>query len=243
MSGKERRFFRKLRFTLDAALTLVLLLGVFFALTSRAYTEEARFRRAERAALAGPAEIIDRFDLQEHWPGVYYRRLLIADDGEEMLFYLIWENGSGSLFRREKTDGLLMTALPSQGHIEYGRNTALPLFLFVDDPRAVEAEVTLHLSDTLEIELRQGRGGREIPVKARDGYARERFFLFTVPMPENRWSRRWELMGELAESNAYNWTVAAEFPASIRLYDVSGALLETREYVIRSPGTTRTVRE
>ena len=67
--------------------------------------------------------------------------------------------------------------------------------------------------------------------------------MFTIPVPENRWSKRWELLGELAEINSYVWTVTTEFPAIIRLYDISGALLETREYLIQSPGITGTVRE
>lgn len=245
MREKGRQRLRKLRFFLDALLALLLLAGVFLALADRAYTEDARFRRAEKAALAGPGKILDRFDLPEHWPGVDYRRLLIADDGEEILFFPVYENpnpllGYGSIFRREKTDGLLLTTLPSWGYMAYGdKHTAVPLFLFADDPRAVGAEVTLRLSDDVVIELRQGRGGREIPREDRDGYAREAFFLFNIPVPENPASRSWTLLEELAKSNSWSMTVSAQFSASIRLYDVSGALLETREYVILSPGLTR----
>ncbi len=250
MSGREKRTARKIRFSLDALLSAALLIGVFFAVTSRSYTETGRFRRAERANLVGPSEIIDRLDLPEHWTEVGYDRLMIGDDGEEILFYPLRKKtelgtiyGDWPLFRREKTDGLLLTTLPSNGLSGYGaRNTAVPLFLFVDDPRAVRAEVTLRLSDSIEIELAQGRG-RDVPQVKRDGFAREHFFLFTIPVPENRWSKRWELLGELAEINSYVWTVTTEFPAIIRLYDISGALLETREYLIQSPGITGTVRE
>ena len=231
---------RKIRFFLDALLSLVLLIGLFLALTSRGYTETARFRRAERASLVGPAEIIDRFDLPEHWPRVNYDRILLADDGEEILFYLAYDNGRGTLYRREKTDGLLLATLPTWGALtERKGDMAVPLFLFVDDPRAVKAEVTLRLSENETIELRQGRGSRATPLEDRDGYARERFFLFNIPVTGDRPSRRRLLLWDLAESNSYTWTVETRFPADIRLYDASGALLETREYVIQSPGTDK----
>ena len=65
MREKGRPGLRKLRFFLDVLLTLLLLLAVAAALSSRVSGEEARFRRAEKADLAGPSEIIGRFDVPE----------------------------------------------------------------------------------------------------------------------------------------------------------------------------------
>ena len=155
MSGKEKQTSRKLRFILDALLSLILLLAVFVALSSRmANREVTRFRRAEKAALVGPSEILDRIDVREEWPSVNYDRLLIGDDGEEILFYLIPENGNGFLWRREKTDGILLTPLYNVNWV-FGtprrRDGVLPLFLFSDEPEAVRAEVQIRLSDTFPL--------------------------------------------------------------------------------------------
>ena len=233
MSGKEKQTSRKLRFILDALLSLILLLAVFVALSSRMPNREVtRFRRAEKAALVGPSEILDRIDVREEWPSVNYNRLLIGDDGEEILFYLISENGNGFLWRREKTDGILLTPLYNVNWV-FGtprrRDGVLPLFLFSDEPEAVRAEVQIRLSDTFRLELSQVRG----KAAAGEETVRERYFLFSVPLPVSRSSAQAQLMQELAATNQITFS-SGEFPAVIRLYDGEDQLLETREYTIRS---------
>ena len=233
MSGKEKQTSRKLRFILDALLSLILLLAVFVALSSRmANREVTRFRRAEKAALVGPSEILDRIDVREEWPSVNYDRLLIGDDGEEILFYLIPENGNGFLWRREKTDGILLTPLYNVNWV-FGtprrRDGVLPLFLFSDEPEAVRAEVQIRLSDTFRLELSQVRG----KAAAGEETVRERYFLFCVPLPVSRSSAQAQLMQELAATNQITFS-SGEFPAVIRLYNGADQLLETREYTIRS---------
>ena len=233
MNGSRRSRSRKRRFFLDALLALVLLLAVLAALSSRARREETRFRRAEKAALAGPSELLDRMDVPEDWPDVGYDRLLIGDDGEEILFYLSREDGDGSLLRREKTDGLLLTPAPYWNPIRRAQWTkgeaVLPLFLFADDPAAVRAEVHIRLSAEIDVDLAQTRGG----TGGGDDSVRKPFFLFRIPIPELR-LRRAELLQELQETNAYSALGQGEFPAVIRLYDGEGRLLETREYTVRS---------
>ena len=56
-----RRITRKHRFCLDVSLTLLLLLAVIATVGIPAVGDEARFRRAEKAGLAGPSEILDLF--------------------------------------------------------------------------------------------------------------------------------------------------------------------------------------
>ncbi len=234
MSKKGRPGLRKLRFFLDALLTLLLLMAVAAALSSRARGEEARFRRAEKADLAGPSEIIGSFDVPEDWPRVNYDRLLLGDDGEEIFFYLIREGGNSFLFRREKTGGILLTPAPSwnlKGTTPWrGEETVLPLLLFAEDPAAVRAEVRIRLSDAWEPELTGGA----LETGEGEGFASGRVFLLRIPVPKN--ARHWkaELMQALLETNdvvAPGW---GEYPAVIRLYDEENALLETREYTVRS---------
>ena len=129
---------RKRRFFLDMLISLVLLLAVLAAASSRTRREETRFRRAEKADLAGPSEILDRMDVPEDWPDLGYSRLLMGDDGEEILFYLSREDGAELLLRREKTDGLLLTPAPYWNpvrRVQWTKGEAVvPLFLYADDP-------------------------------------------------------------------------------------------------------------
>lgn len=234
MSGKGKPGARRRRFFLDMLISLVLLLAVLAAASSRTRREETRFRRTEKADLAGPSVILDRMDVPEDWPDLGYRRLLMGDDGEEILFYLSREDGDELLLRREKTDGLLLTPAPYWNPVRRtqwtGGGAVLPLFLFADDPAAVRAEVQLRLSDALVLDLSQVRG----ETGGGDGHARERFFLFRIPVPDNPRLTKAELLQALQETNAYSSLGQGEFPAVIRLYDGEGRLLETRSYTVRS---------
>ena len=236
MSGKRKQGLRKLRFFLDTLLSMILLLAVFAAVTSRAYQGNTLFRRAEKADLVGPSKIIDRIDVPPEWPNVGYNRLIIGDDGEEILFYAFTQDEETirgrALWRREKDDGILLTPV---FHMELElssqrrRDGILPLFLFVDDPAAVRAEVEIRLSNTFRLDLSQVRGKTD----GGEEDIREYFFLFRIPVPISRGSDNAQLLQDLYDTNQSH-SFYAEFPASIRLYDCEDRLLETREYTIRS---------
>ena len=93
----------------------------------------------------------------------------------------------------------------------------------------MRAEVQIRLSDTFRLELSQVRG----KAAAGEETVRERYFLFSVPLPVSRSSAQAQLMQELAATNQITFS-SGEFPAVIRLYDGEDQLLETREYTIRS---------
>ena len=234
MREKGRPGLRKLRFCLDVLLTLLLLLAVAAALSSRVSGEEARFRRAEKADLAGPSEIIGRFDVPEDWPSVNYDRLLLGDDGDEIFFYLIRESGNSYLFRREKTGGILLTPVPTWNQLGMtpwrGEETVLPLLLFTEDPAAARAEVRIRLSDAWEPELT----GEALEIGMEEGRAPGKVFLLRIPVPKN--ARHWkaELLQALLETNDVAAPGQEEFPAVVRLYDENGDLLEARAYTVRS---------
>ena len=150
-----RRFFdripRRLRVAVDLTLAAALLLALYVAAGCPAFGEENEFRRAEKAGMMGPSEIMDWVAVQRGWPSVGYDRVLIGDDGDAILFYT-YTTGRGTsslegrLLRREKTEGLLLTPLPC-GSVNFWQSTeVLPLFLFADDPDAVRAEVLLRLT-------------------------------------------------------------------------------------------------
>lgn len=233
---------RKARAAVDLLLAAALLLGCWCALGCPGLGEEARFRMAEKAALAGPSELLDRLEARGEWSGVRYDALLLADDGDEIMFFTLrdGEPSDGQLIRRAKEDGLLLTTVPTQGilplHAEDG--IKVPLFLFADDPAAVRAELHVRLSESCELTLSQVRGAAAQPAEtpgALTGYAREKFFWFNLPASPALWdSEDGARLRELLRTNQ-PYAITEGFPATIRLFDAGGALLEEREYVIRGP--------
>ena len=231
-----RRFFdripRPLRFAFDLMLILALLVAWYVSAGCPALGgKTAEFRRAEKAGMVGPSKILCWVPVQSNWPSVGYERLLLADDGDAVLFYACdterYSVSRGTLYRREKTDRLLLTTLPAVAprlpKIEY---PAVPLFLFADDSAALRAEV----------DLRYPSGKTETLTAARvvlgegDRRAETRFFVFKLPVTAaNR---------DTAEALMYCGTRSADLggqhPAVIRLYDADDRLLLERDYVVQT---------
>ncbi len=244
---------KPLRILFDFLLAALLLFAWFVARGGPRFGEEERFRRAEKANLVGPSIILDKLYVQGDWIPTGYTRLLIGDAGDEILFYtLINGNGSSSmdrvLTRREKTEGLLLTTVPQMYTILsalsplpsswFGEDVpvwVIPLFLFVDEPAAVRAEVRLQLTEDWEVTLSQYRG-TGAPEEERGWSVREKYFLFSLPIPSETWDspEKPEALNALLWINDPTTVRGGEFPAEIRLYDAEGKLLETRDYVIRS---------
>jgi hypothetical protein len=235
---------RKLRAAVDLLLAAALLLVCWCVFGCPGLGEETRFRLAEKAALAGPSEILDRLAARGEWGGVRYDTLYLADDGDEILFYVSRKGAlaDGRLIRREKEDGLLLTTVPTEGPIlRHAKDwMQVPLFLFADDEAAVRATLHIRLSDSYALTLTQVRGAAAQPALepgALNGYARERFFWFNLPASPALWDAEdGARLRELLRTNqAYAYARTEEFPATIRLFDENGALLEEREYVVRGP--------
>ncbi len=246
MKGIRRllhRIPKPLRILADLLLAAVLFFAWFVARGGPRFGEETRFRRAERANLVGPSTLLDKMYVQGDWIPTYYNRLLIGDAGDEILYYtMITGKGSshmdGALIRRDKSDGILLTPLPG-GFItppeDAGEDFSIPLFLFVDDPAAVRAEVRLQLAEDWEVSLNQYPGGGAPPEQ--QGWAvRERYFLLLLPVPSKTWGspEKAEALRRLLWINDPSTVRGWEFPAVILLYDGEDRLIETREYVIRS---------
>ena len=245
MTGIRRMLHRIpkwVRILADLLLAALLFLVSYAARGGPRFGEVARFRQAEKANLVGPSVILDKMYVQGDWIPTHYQRLLIGDTGDEILFYTT-VNGRGStdmdgaLIRREKTDGIRLTPLP--GGLDepvYGSPDPLiiPLFLFVDDPAAVQAKVSLKLLSDVEITYSQvrGKGG----AGETEGWKREKYFLFRLPIRPENWN---DLDGDdiqhaIVRTNQRYSKTRVEIPATIRLYDGEGRLIETRDYVIRS---------
>ena len=252
---------RIVRILIDLLLAAVLLLCWYIAKGSPAFGEEATFRRAEQAAMVGPSVLLDRLYTRSDWPFVNYNLLLIGDDGDSVLFYTM-QTGKRStsmdnvLTRREKTDGVLLTALPSDAVFSHYLETALsvPLLLFVDDPAAVKATVRLTMSDGSVLTMTQIRDWHNSGLiresergGSMTGNVRERFFLFVHPVftdPQRDWAAEYEQFGtddewqtdwiDLLYTNARHAGSSGEWPAVVELYDADDRLIRTVDYTIRS---------
>ncbi len=237
----NERIPRKARVIIDLLLAALLLLGVYVAADSPVWGEEARFRRAEKTGLVGPSVLLDRMFLRGDWPYTGYNLLYIGDDGDRILFFLM-RTGVGvsslsdHLTRREKTDGILLTTLPTQSVPIFDQSpNSVPLLLFADDPAAVRAAVHLTLPDGEELSMSQVRGeGNPALFDESEwiaGCVRERFFLFDHPLAHGEWERDWIDLMETNASPFYN--DESEFPAVIELYDRNNHLIRTVDYTIR----------
>ena len=235
-----RRLWKKiprwLRFALDALLALALLTAVYVALGCPFLGETALFRLAEKANLAGPSEIIDRLRVQAAWPILGCDEILIGDDGEEILFWFYrYSSKSGTLLRREKSDGLLLLPLPFCAGVDsvlWQRDVQVPLFLFADEPEAVKATVRIRLSETDELTLTQTRG-ENVRTWPGDPGSREGYFLFSIPVAEEEWALdRGVSVRELLHGYEDKRFRPAGCPVTIRLYDGEDRLLETREWTL-----------
>ena len=107
-------------------------------------------------------------------------------------------------------------------------------YLFADDPAAVRAKISLKLLDDLEVTMIQVRGVDS--TRESEGWSREKYFLFRLPVSPEVWNSfddRDVRIGLVQTNQRYSKT-RMEVPATIRLYDAEGRLIEKREYVIRS---------
>ena len=177
---------KPLRFLFDLLLAAVLFFAWFVARGGPRFGEENRFRQAEKANLVGPSVLLDKMYVQGDWIPTHYNRLLIGDSGDEILFYTL-TNGrrntemDGALIRRDKSDGILLTPLPDGFTTpleDAGKDFSIPLFLFVDDPAAVRAEVSLQLTEDREVTLNQYRGAGA-PEEEQGWSVREKYFLLS----------------------------------------------------------------
>ena len=147
---------RQVRTGINILIILYLLLTLYVSIGSPVFTLEQRFRRAEKAHLVGPSEIVD----QTQW-GLYsqFTDMLVAETEHGVMFYGYWDQDypldDYEVFSyREKTGKLTFLAPPSLGFSwafdGFGRT--VPLYLFADYPEAVRAEASVHVKGTCQVD-------------------------------------------------------------------------------------------
>lgn len=159
---------RKRKITINLLMMALIGALLYLFLGCPAFTAEQRYRRAAKAHMVGPGEILGIFDPE----GSNYQHVLVAEEQNAVIFYL-YSDVPGSmedLYYREKTGRLTVLASPNILPGSFGAQVLeLPVFLFDDYPEALRAELEITLSETVNDEYYEKTYHLESPREA-DGY-------------------------------------------------------------------------
>lgn len=245
---------RKCRVVLNILGILILLFAIYTLIGSPAFTAEQRFRRAEKANLIGPAQIIEIVDTKN---GIY-NHLVVADDGDAIVFYTFsnFADSWGRIYYREKTGPITVLAAPNFLHAGSSKyEIDLPVFIFHEYPEAFRAELELTLGEGLEITEPQWKQGEQVVIGTFEkSYLLEShsqiegYFRFNLHAQSEDWyvdeygmdhGNPLDSEGEALE--LFSWmmtnysTYADEYiPATVRLYDAENNLIVEQDLTIRS---------
>jgi len=236
---------RQVRTGINILIILYLLLTLYVSIGSPVFTLEQRFRRAEKAHLVGPSEIVD----QTQW-GLYsqFTDMLVAETEHGVMFYGYWEQDypldDYEVFSyREKTGKLTFLAPPSLGFSwafdDFDRT--VPLYLFDDYPQAVRAEASVHAKGTHQV------NNTKTPFDMRFEVSADRFsdgvfrFLLELKGGDPLKLAAAQMLTQIsttAESWPYSYTVAfhkePHANITIRLYDADDNLIVEEKLVLRT---------
>lgn len=200
-------------------LLIFLLSGAVLYVLSGSPSPTARiaFRRKEKQNLIGPAEIVEIMDFKDN----RYDHLLI---GKSQYGYTFFEwndrdpdNGVLSYQPKAKGATLFCTEYSYQD-MYYGQGW-LPIFAFVDTPKAYTAKLTLaittkHGESTYLLEVQRSQQG---------------YFLFSLDTPNLKLQEFW-VIEQLIAGNYMGYVKAGTAIITLEVYDRDGALIETYHF-------------
>lgn len=216
---------------------LILLTGIaataFFTYIFRgstAFTDEQRYRLAERANLVGPAQILDIQDISVQ-QGYHYNRVVIADDGDSIILYF-WNTKlkryDTLLYRKKVGD---VTVYPAQisrflYDLRGSKEIILPVYAFDSYPEAVRAELKL----TLNFSLNSKEYIFEYSLQAEREKAGFFSFYIHVANPSEAEAMALDQFSFLTGSRYFDRDSKAV--ADIRLYDTNNTMLYEETHTI-----------
>lgn len=207
-------------------LTVLMLLSLIYVfLGCPAFTAKEAYRRAEKAAMVGPATIIGQLKP----PGYECDAIVLGQDIESVyLFVMDRLNPSASqMIYRKKEGAVTILAAPGDTLYQYEVRARIPLILFDSCPNAVRAELdlTVHADSfekTYHLSAERESTG---------------FFCFDLqtlnPGALGAEGAALRLLQEIS-SNSMAGNTSVSFPAEVRLYDASCALILEESTCIRS---------
>jgi hypothetical protein len=203
-----------------------------------AFSPEQAFRRAEAAHLVGPGTLLGTVDA-EAGRSLGYDRLLLADEGAGVALYTCRTRAgssseAGRLIWREKTDGVTVVPAPAHALTFTGERAALPVVVFDEFPKAVRAELALHLY--LPDPAAPGGVGPSMELRLAAERTGPGYFVFTAGYEgSGQRSDGVQMINALGSTSQDNErSLISAFPATVRLYGADGALLCEAARVIRT---------
>lgn len=231
-------------------LAIILVASAFYvSIGAPTLTEEQAFRREERANLVGPSTIL----FHEKVENYRYGTLIL---GETKHGVITWVDDSWNGFNyHEKTGDITVVTAPSTW-FDFGMENwevALPVFVVDDYPEAVQAVLELNIQGVFVHNLNGKR--LEEPLDHHFTLSSHRgddgFFYFPLSLPYldafddqgNETGATHGVDGYALDALADTFTNAmtavnpqsnVSVTATVELFDESGALLVTRDLVLRS---------
>lgn len=210
---------------------LLSVLTLYFLVEAPAFSRNLQFRRAEKANLIGPCEILGTEEIRfyRHDGTVDHEYLLVAQDDYGVALYpchsnLCWHINP-LIYREWRNEPLLLAYHRDTGAWTSRDSLELPLILFDNTPDAVRAEITLHLSVDAFQKSYTLRAFRQ-----QSGY-----FRFTLPfLHEDRSDSEAQALKTLTRiSDPAQWASSQiSVPYQLRLYDENGQLLIQQDLVL-----------
>ncbi|MBQ7801120.1 MAG: hypothetical protein IJ375_02210 [Oscillospiraceae bacterium] len=242
---------RRVRAIGNAGLILLVAVTFYVSIGAPTLTEELAFRRAEKAELIGPSDILFNEDVKNY----DYQHLILAETDYGVITYVSDETWSPDLCYTEKTGDITVVAAP-KGPFNWGYfnfEVRLPVFVVDDVPEAIRAELELHIEGTYVIHL----NGEKLEIPLDHHYSlkadreAEHFFRFQLELPfvstlddygndiDAKHGADGYALDLLAEtfSNLEGRlpTSSASITATVRLYDEENDLITERELTLREP--------
>ena len=202
-----------------------LLFLIYVFLSCPPVTARGAFRRAEKAAMVGPATILGQF----RPTGFSCDAIVLGEDTDGVYFYVMdrWNPEKAELVYRKKQGSLTLLAAPGDTLYQYETQAQIPLVLFDSCEESVRAEMNLTLK-TGSFEKTYALAAK----RESNGY-----FSFDL-IARNAGSlgeegKALRLLQEIC-SNSMAGNPDTAFPAAVRLYDASGNLILEETVHIRS---------
>lgn len=205
------------------------LVAIYIALDTPPFSVEMAFRRAEKANLAGPSEILAQMETA----GTPYRHLVAARGADSVTIFTFswWNDAVTDLLYIETEGDLTIAAAPDATYYPNSQRAVVPVVLFDKVPEAVRAEVDL----TLSAEYRGAPRSKTYQLAA--DRTHNGCFLFTIAVNgTNSLNAEGQLLLTLQQvtGNSLSDTIDTVIPAQVRLYDASGACIREETVLIRS---------
>lgn len=210
----------KFRACTNIALICLCILLIYIFVGAPALTPRQAFRRAEKAQLVGPAEILE--DL--HVGGYPYSRLILADDGDGVIIYTYnrFHSAATELLYAEKTGDLTIAAAPDQTFYPKENHASIAIILFHEGSRAVRAELDFTLTADYEGET------HEKTYSLQSLMTLDRCFLFSIEAhSQSALGAEGQLLLQLQAVNG------SAIPATLRMYDQNDSLIREETVLIQ----------